>query len=228
MRAEDVAKYLAEHPEFFDDYSELLSSVYVPHPYGGHAIPLSERQVLTLRERGRTLEGKLRELVQFGEENDTISDQVHRISLALLQARDLDALLDAVRRNLHADFNVPLVGLRVRAAPGSSVRPEFATISEEARVFADSLVDPYFCDGPRFDSAAWLAGAPGSAAPEPPASLVYVPLRAPGLSLGILALASPDAKRFTPDMGTLYLVRLGELIGTALQRHLQVSAGRSV
>jgi uncharacterized protein len=227
MRAEDVAKYLAEHPEFFDDYSELLSTVYVPHPYGGHAIPLSERQVLTLRERSRTLEGKLRELVQFGEENDTISDQVHRISLALLQAGSLDAVLDAVQRNLREDFNVPLVGLRVWSARGPDARPEFAPVSEEARVFADSLADPYFCDGPRFDSVTWLAGSDGPAALESPASLVYVPVRAAGRPLGMLLLASPDPRRFTPDMGTLYLVRLGELVGTALERHLEDPAHRN-
>ena len=51
MRQEEVAKYLKDHPEFFDDYAELLSSVQVRHPYGGRAIPLSERQVLALRER---------------------------------------------------------------------------------------------------------------------------------------------------------------------------------
>ena len=53
------------------------------------------------------------------------------------------------------------------------------------------------------------------------ASLVYVPLRGDAGPLGILALGSPDARRFTPDMGTLYLVRLGELLSAALQRHLE-------
>jgi uncharacterized protein YigA (DUF484 family) len=31
-------------------------------------------------------------------------------------------------------------------------------------------------------------------------------------------LASEDAKRFYPEMGTLYLDRLGQLIGAALTR----------
>ena len=37
---------------------------------------------------------------------------------------------------------------------------------------------------------------------------------------GVLALGSDDAKRFFPDMGTLYLKRLGELISTALRRFI--------
>ena len=113
LRPEEVAKYLKDHPEFFDEYAELLSSIYVPHPYGGHAIPLAERQVLNLRERSRALEGKLRELVQFGEENDTISDRVHRISLALLAARDLAGVLQALDTGLRQDFAVPEVALRL-------------------------------------------------------------------------------------------------------------------
>jgi uncharacterized protein YigA (DUF484 family) len=216
MRAEDVAKYLAEHPEFFDKYSELLAAVQVPHPYGGHAIPLSERQVFTLRERSRALEGKLRELVQFGEENDTISDQVQRISIALLRARDLDAMLDTLQRNLREDFNVPAVGLRIWAAPGRRLRSEFDPVGEEVQVFAESLANPYFCTTAMFDTRAWLA--PDG---DDLASLVYVPLRGDAGPLGILALGSPDPHRFTPDMGNLYLIRLGELISAALQRHLE-------
>jgi uncharacterized protein YigA (DUF484 family) len=37
---------------------------------------------------------------------------------------------------------------------------------------------------------------------------------------GILILASEDPQRFYPEMGTLYLKRLGELIGTSLRRYL--------
>jgi uncharacterized protein YigA (DUF484 family) len=50
-RAEEIAKYLQEHPEFFEEYADLLTSVYVPHPHGSHAIPLSERQVCRCARR---------------------------------------------------------------------------------------------------------------------------------------------------------------------------------
>jgi hypothetical protein len=214
LRPEEVAKYLTDHPEFFDEYADLLSTISVPHPYGSHAIPLSERQVLALRERGRALEGKLRELVQFGEENDTISDQVHRISLALIAARDLPALLRAIERNLREDFGVPALALRLWFDNVGTGGPEREPVSEEARVFADSLTVPYFSDRAMFDSGEWFGAAAGELR-----SFVYVSLRGEQ-PLGVLALASPDPDRFTPDMGTLYLERLGELVDTALRRHL--------
>ena len=64
MNAEDVARYLTENPEFFDEHSELLSQISVSNPHGGSAIALSDRQVLTLRENNKTLEAKLAELIE--------------------------------------------------------------------------------------------------------------------------------------------------------------------
>jgi hypothetical protein len=215
MRAEEVAKYLRDHPEFFEEHTELLSTIHVPHPSGGHAIPLAERQVLTLREKGRALEAKLRELVQFGEDNDLIGDRVHRVTLALMAARDLPALLQSLHLNLHEDFRVPAVALRLWSGRTIENQPEFETVSQEARVFADSLTNPYFSDRPMFESAAWFEGAT-----EDLRSFAYVPL-ATERPLGLLALASQDPARFTPDMGTLYLTRLSELVSMALKRYAE-------
>jgi hypothetical protein len=213
MRSQDVAKYLLEHPEFFDEYADLLASIEVPHPRGGHAIPLSERQVLSLRDKSRMLEGKLRELVQFGESNDVISDRVHRISLALIAASDAPGLVACVRRNLHEDFGVPAVALRVWGVPALAGAVEAAEVSDEARVFAESLSSPYFSERAMFESAAWFEGADAALR-----AFVYVPLRAER-PLGVLAMASPDPARFSPDMGALYLTRLGELVSMALERY---------
>ncbi len=172
MRSEDVARYLKEHPEFFEEYADFLASMHIPHPHGGRAIPISERQVLTLREKSRVLEGKLRELVQFGEENDSISERVHRITLALLAAPDLPSLLESLYKNLREDFAVPAVALRLWIErPGPRAEPSSAEISQEARVFAESLTDPYFSEHPMFDSGGWFE-AGGDAV----RSLVYLPL----------------------------------------------------
>lgn len=214
-RAEEVAKYLQEHPEFFSEYADLLSSIYVPHPHGSHAIPLSERQVLSLRERSRVLEGKLRELVQFGEENDLISDRVHRFALAMLGARDPTSLLQSLYHSLHEDFGVPGVALRLWWTQAGTGRPEAEPVSQEARAFAESLADPYLSDSPMFESAAWFGPMASDFR-----SFAYLCLRA-DRPFGVLALASTDAQRFAQDMGVLYLVRLGELASTALRRHLE-------
>jgi uncharacterized protein len=212
IRPAEVAAFLEAHPEFFEEYADLLADIYIPHPHGGRAIPISERQILTLRERNHQLEAKLTELIQFGEENDAIGERVHRLALALLNARNLESLLHSLYFNLHEDFAVPHVAMRLWGANVSQQLPEFSTTSEKLQVFAETLTGPYCCA--QFEGANWF-GEDASRL----RSFALVALRAERV-FGLLALASEDAKRFYPEMGTLYLKRLGELAGVALMRHL--------
>ena len=92
MKADDVARYLRENPGFFESYADMLAEITVPHPHGGRAIPLSDRQMLSLREKSKALESRLTELLQIGEENDAIGEKMHRLSLALLSAPDLQEI----------------------------------------------------------------------------------------------------------------------------------------
>src|SRR5688572_17068109 len=137
MTPEVVATYLKEHPEFFEQYADLLADIYIPHPHGGRAIPISERQILTLRERGKQLEAKLREVIQYGEENDAIGEKVHRLMLALLGARDLQTIVNAVHFNLREDFAVPHVVLRVWH--GDRQDTELGPVNERTREYARDL-----------------------------------------------------------------------------------------
>ena len=74
MKSDEVAQYLQDNPQFFEDYADLMSRVVIPHPHGGRTISITERQMLSLRDKNRQLEAKLGELLQFGEENDVISE----------------------------------------------------------------------------------------------------------------------------------------------------------
>lgn len=211
MTGDDVAGYLKLHPEFFDDYAELLSTIEVRHPHDGRAIALSERQLLQLRERNRTLENKLRELVSFGEENDSISERLHQATLSLITADGVDELFQRIYRHLQQDFGVPQVAVRIWPR-GTSERPEFTAVTGEVKAFAESLVHPYCSPKAMFETADWFAAAPGTLQ-----SFAYVALFA-GTGGGLLALASTDPKRFYPEMGTLYLKRLGDVVAATLSR----------
>ncbi len=211
MKPDDVAAYLKEHPEFFENYAEIVADVFIPHPHGGRAISIGERQILTLRERSKQLENKLTEMIQFGEENDVIGEKVHRLTLALIGARDVPALLHAVDFNLREDFAVPHVALRLWHKGAAAAE----SISETTRSFAAGLLHPHCGPLPMADTAAFF----GEAAPLLK-SYAYVPLRGRD-TFGLLALASEDVQRFYPEMGTLYLTRIGEIIAACLLRHLE-------
>jgi uncharacterized protein YigA (DUF484 family) len=213
MNAEDVVRYLQDNPGFFEDCAELLAQIYIPHPHGGRAIPIAERQILTLREKSKMLESKLAELIRFGEENDAIGDKMHRLCLALFPAGDTQALLQALYYNLREDFAVPHAVVRIWSAAGEG--PEFAPVGDELRRFAGSLAHPFCGPGANPEVASWF----GEAAPQL-RSYACMPLRdGSDACVGMLALASEDATRFYAEMGTLYLKRLGELASAALQRY---------
>ena len=113
MDAPAVAEYLKKHPQFFEDYADVVAEIFVPHPHGGHAIPIAERQIVTLREKFQELEAKFKELVSYGTENDQISEKVHRSTLALFASPDLETTLAVLYHSLKEDFAVPQVAARL-------------------------------------------------------------------------------------------------------------------
>lgn len=216
MNPNDVARYLRDNPDFLAQHGELFTELTVPHPqHGGQAISLAERQLYALRDKIRQLESKLAELIRFGEENDDISEKVHRLAVALLGARDYAAVRQALFNCLQEDFAVPHVALRLWDVGGEGTGPDFDAVSEAARLHALDLRHPS-CGAPgSIEIVGWF----GEAAPHI-RSMALMPLRRQGETVGVLALGSEEGERFYPEMGTLYLGRIAELCAAALLREL--------
>lgn len=215
MNAADVARYLKDNPDFLAEHGELFAQLTVPHPHGGQAISLAERQLHALRDKIRLLEAKLAELIRFGEENDEIGEKVHRLSVALLEAVDYESLRVSLFDSLREDFAVPDVALRIWNSVLSRDGEDFAPVTEAVRFFAGDLRHPY-CGAPvNLEVLDWF----GEAAPHV-RSVALMPLRREAQVFGLLALGSEEAGRFYPEMGTLYLSRIGDLVAAALRRQL--------
>ncbi len=214
MNADDLARFLRSHPQFFDQHPELLETLSVPHPHGGRAIPLAERQTVALRDKLKLLEGRLGELIRFAGENDAIGEKVHRLGVALVGARDFPALSHSLYFHLREDFAVPHVALRVWGKSVPADFPEAGTVDETQRRQADAMGAPH-C-GPAAGNAflPWFGEAG-----EHLRSLALVPLGQTAV-FGLLALGSEDPKRFFPEMGTLYLRRIGELCAAGVTARL--------
>ncbi|HET7633274.1 MAG TPA: DUF484 family protein [Burkholderiales bacterium] len=214
MTPEEIAAYLQRHPEFFEDYADMVASLYIPHPHGGRAISINERQILTLREKGKLLESKLHDLIRYGEENDAIGEKLHRLALALIAAHDSAETMQALYFNLREDFAVPHVALRLWRNGAATDRAECQPVSEEMHEFAVELAQPQCGGEARPDVTEWFN------VPEATLkSFAYIPLRDAD-TFGLLVLASEDPQRFYPEMGTLYLKRLGDLAAGALAHQL--------
>ena len=123
MQVQDIANYLASHPDFFDQHPELLTGLQLPHPQNGQAISLVERQSLMLRERIKSLEGRITEMIRHGQENEAIVANLIAWARQLLLTEDTAALPGTVVTALKEGFSVPHCALRLW-----SVKPQYAAL----------------------------------------------------------------------------------------------------
>ena len=214
MKSEEVAKYLQDNPQFFEDHADFMSRMLIPHPHGGRTISITERQMLSLRDKNKQLDAKMNELLEYGEENDAISEKMHRLGVAMIAAASFQAVLHTLNFHLRDDFAIPQVALRLWDRPENLQElPEFADVSEELQTFAETLSQPYCGPTAGFETSSWFGDASKHVR-----SQALVAMRNGGGTIGMIALGSEDAQRFYAGMGTLYLERLGEMASAALAR----------
>ncbi len=205
MQAEDIAQYLRDHPEFFEAYAGMLAEVNIPHPHGGRTISLSERQMLTLREKNKLLEKKLYEFIEIAKENDALQNKLHNFILALLAGHNLMSVQEAVTGSLRDIFAIPHAALHVwKGLPPSA----------EVLAFTDEQTQPVCTHEAVHETATWFGEAGANLR-----SFAYIPLHDGEKSIGLLILASEDAKRFYPEMGTVFLQRIADTVSAALRSY---------
>ena len=215
VSGEAVAAWLKATPDFFMDHADVFLAMRIPHPQGGHAISMVERQLISLRERNTQLEKQLSELIGYGQHNDGLIEKLHRLTLALLRAPNAEVTLDVVNESMRSDFSIPFSSIRWWG--GQIADTSLAALmgcSGEFRSYIAGLDRPYVGPNAAHESRSWLIAGEGEGELR---SFAYVPLNDGGVC-GVLMLASADSGRFTPDMATDVLTRLAHLTSAALAR----------
>lgn len=206
-----VASYLTDNPNFFEEHAGLLGQVRLSSPLTGKAVSLQERQMEVMRDKYKALELRMSELIRLAQDNATIANKFHAWTQGLLRARQRSELPGAVSNGLRDVFGVPQVTLRLWGLGGEHADAWYVTgVSEDARLFANSLLAPYCGSNNDFEAVRWLDE------PANVASTVIVPLRAEGSAFGLLIMGSHDSERFTSHMATDFLIHIGETASAAL------------
>ncbi len=213
-----VAAFLAEHPGFFTRHPELLADLRIPHAGTGRAVSLIERQVQVLRERKQTLERELRQFVAIARQNDQLNAGLHRFALAMFEAPAFDDVLTTAQDMLRHEFRLDAVTVRLRGGPPdhpASVEPDDRRLDE---LLERAGGKPLCGGGGDAGTLDYLFGR--EAAEIRSCALIALGGRSgPAAGLrGLLALGSRDPQRFQPEMGTVFLVQLGELLARGLAR----------
>ena len=155
---DDIANYLANTPDFFVRHAELLATVQFTSPHSNRTVGLQERQAEMLREKIKALEQRIMEMIRHCSENVMLSDKVLRWARSLLMNTDLHALPTSIEQDIQNQFAVQQVGIRLWG-----VAPEFAAlavaqeVSEDAKLFASSLMEPFCGLNTGFEAVGWQA-----------------------------------------------------------------------
>ena len=215
----DIANYLAATPGFFERHSALLASVQLQHPHGARAVSLQERQAEMLRDKIKGLEQRLIEMIRNGQDNAAIADRLHRWTLAVMRSVASPVELPQVLLSeLRHQFMIPQASLRLwGVAPEHEAAEYAASVSPDVKSFASSLSQPYCGVNSGFEAARWLGLSESGGTAT---SLALIPLCQPsvndGKPFGLLVLGSPDPTRYTAEMGTDFLHRVGEIASAGL------------
>ena len=214
----DIANYLANTPAFFDRHAELLAAVQLTSPHGQRAVSLQERQMEMLRDKIKGFEQKIMEMIRHGQDNVAIADRLHHWTRAILLTASAQALPEVLVSTLRHEFLIPQAAVRLWGTDERFASlPATVEVSADTRTFASSLAQPYCGINSGFEATRWLDDA-GTVL-----STALIPLRADGQTeaFGLLVLGSPDATRYTAEMGTEFLTRIGEIASAGLSRLLR-------
>ncbi len=215
-----VADWLRKHPDFFQNQSELLLQLSIPHA-SGKAISLLERQVAVYRERLDLLQEQAHEFLNNAHENDTLFEKTRMVILDILRCSTLDELTAVVRDKLSVEF-----AASASALVFVSEQPQTAGITRLMPVTVKTAL------GELYEKQRTYCGVLNAAQQlllfnghtPPIISAAIVPLHVSeqstiraDLGMPLLLIGSEEEKHFNSSLGTLFLDFIGEVLAVHLQ-----------
>lgn len=221
LDADAVIRFLRLNPDFFNQNSDVLPRLRIPHHTGG-AISLIEKQVSVLRGKCATLESSLHDLISVARDNEQLHQRLHTLIQELISASTLNDVFALTRDSLVDNFNADDVRLLL-IKPESNVSDDefkdyqvFANGGEDFEAFKDI-----------FKQRDTVCGEPTEAqmvvltreAPLELASAAIIPL-VHKEELGLVVLTSRDEHRFASGKGVMFLNQLGEVLSRRVNAFL--------
>lgn len=214
MQENEIAAYLKDNPEFFENNASLLADIHLPSPHGDGTISLAERQQLAQRDKINALQERFAELVINAEENDAIANKVHHLNVGLNKSNDFDAIKIFINRYLPENFNLSGSHIGVwsdQPDKEAYIKAAFGSVSPETKAWVLEQKQPYCGVPPEVAEKNWFV--------DPVASMAVIPLKGEAC-VGFLALASNDKHHFKSGMGLDFVTKIGEIVSAAISRYL--------
>jgi len=210
--------YLQNNPDFFQRNEILLQNLKLPHSKG-KTISLIERQVDSLRKNNNKLNNQLNDLFTIAKENEISSQKMHDLILALLSSQSINDVYHVIEEKIIHHFSVDAIKLKVfcesKGLSGCSDNICIDNDSTEAKTLLRMVNHREPVCG-YFDSIQFENNDKNSIK-----SMAVLPLYVDkNVCFGCLLLGSNSSQHFRPDVGTIFLQNLSEVISYSLVKYM--------
>jgi uncharacterized protein YigA (DUF484 family) len=204
----DVRTFLQANPDFFLRNGDLLEKLAVPHATRG-SVSLVDVQSDQLKKRVRQLSQKLNQLISVAKQNEKIYRVYVALNLKLMQCKNFADVQNTLEEVMLEQLN--LASVHIKPFSGALALPEL-----QQRLFIEK----------RFRSGKFFFGRLGQHEKQllfaddvaESAALVLIGDDKP---IAILAVGSKDAGHFAPNMDTLLLRQLQQMLNILLGDFLE-------
>jgi len=208
VKEEDLIAFLRDNPAIFDRRPELLELLTLNDDRGTSS--LLEKQLEQLKNRLQNFKSQQTKLIEVARENEQISDSFNDIICLLIGFKNLSEFASEFPLALRNTFEIDEVSFKT--ADAVSRRPSGNEGYDDAmrRLNKNFAV----CDN------RWPSTINNLFFSDNIKSAALVPMLTSSGSdpIGILALGSNDPERYTHELGTTHLNRLGMMAGICLER----------
>lgn len=204
---EVVRDYLLNHKEFFVHNVDLLEKLAIPHDTKG-SVSLVEAQSEQLRRKIRILSQRLNQLITVAKQNEKIYRVYVSLNLQLMSCKSLDDIQTILELTMLEQLK--LSSVKIIPFKGIMALPEL-----QQRLFIEK----------RFKKEQFFFGRLSNHEKQllftdEVAESVALVLIGEEKPLGLLACGSADAGHFSPNMDTLLLRQLKQMLNILLSECL--------
>ena len=230
MNKDEIAIYLNDHLEFFNEYPELLEKIKaiddgdLPlQPTG--TLSLADRIIKRAHQDKKQLESKLEWFVEISQTNEKIQEHLFEIERSILTSSNLDQLVNQLREEIGPRFEIPQVAICLVDGGDhfieSKLKENYGDSLNNALWFVNQETLTLWFEGDKAPvlkaqveaGSEWLSGFQEKEAIK---SAALIPILVRGALAGAFVLGSVKEAHFHPGLRSEFLERMAEKMAIAI------------
>ena len=234
MNRDQIAIYLNEHPEFFNEYPELLKKI---KDIKDEDLPIEPMSTLSLADRiikrvhddKEHLKSKLEWLFEISRSNEKIQDHLFEIERLVLTSTNLDQMVGQLKKEIPNRCGIPNVKLCLVKGSDPCMEDRLrqrynGNLDESVKFICQETAASWFTNGlkPVLRSEIEESDVFGPNGNEEIKSEALIPIVAQDAMVGAIAFGSPNPFHFHEGLGTEFLERMADKVSISINNILLI------